>query len=62
MKTVATALARDFDFVRVDLYNVHGRVVFGELTFTPVAGFLKFHPESWDAELGRRWPEPARGG
>lgn len=28
----------DFKFVRVDLYNINGRIYFGELTFTPRGG------------------------
>ncbi len=55
MLTVAHTLAKDFDFVRVDLYNVDGKVYFGELTFTPGSGRFKFLPEEWDFELGRRW-------
>lgn len=55
MIDVATQLSSDFDFVRVDLYNVAGRVYFGELTFTPKAGNFKFKPEHWDALLGAKW-------
>lgn len=55
MLEVAALLSSEFDFVRVDLYNVKGTVYFGELTFTPVAGNLVFKPESWDAELGSKW-------
>lgn len=36
MKEVAKALSADFEYVRVDLYEIDGRVLFGELTFTPV--------------------------
>ena len=35
MIAVATALAEKHPFVRVDLYNIDGRILFGELTFTP---------------------------
>ena len=52
---VAQALARGFDFVRVDLYNARQHVYFGELTFTPRAGLFTFHPEAWDAKLGSWW-------
>ncbi|HQS80882.1 MAG TPA: ATP-grasp fold amidoligase family protein [Thiobacillus sp.] len=55
MLSVAHTLAKDFDFVRVDLYNINGKVYFGELTFTPGSGRFKFLPEEWDIELGRRW-------
>jgi hypothetical protein len=52
---VAHALARGFDFVRVDLYNAHGRIYFGEMTFTPRAGLYTFQPESWDSTIGAWW-------
>lgn len=55
MIAIAERLSRDFDFVRVDLYNVGGRIYFGELTFTPGAGRFKFQPAEWDTILGDRW-------
>lgn len=55
MLEIAAVLAADFDFVRVDLYNLKGKIYFGELTFTPVAGRFVFKPESWDAYLGKKW-------
>lgn len=55
MIELASRLSSGFDFVRVDLYNIHGRIYFGELTFTPVAGRLKFKPDSWDVKLGNLW-------
>ncbi|MBP5322513.1 MAG: hypothetical protein J6Y84_01790 [Bacteroidaceae bacterium] len=39
-------------FIRVDLYDVNGRIFFGELTFYPAGGYGKFNPEWWDYELG----------
>lgn len=35
MKTIAEKLSSPFPFVRVDLYNIKGRIYFGELTFIP---------------------------
>lgn len=55
MLAAAAALASGFDFVRVDLYNIRGQIRFGELTFTPRGGFLKFEPPAWDLILGRKW-------
>ena len=55
MLAIASQLSTGFDFVRVDLYNVDGRIYFGELTFTPMAGYLKLRPESWDLKLGEKW-------
>ena len=37
MWETADKLCRPFPFVRVDLYDVEGRIFFGELTFTPSA-------------------------
>lgn len=55
MVSLAARLSVGFGFVRVDLYNVDGRIYFGELTFTPTAGTMKLKPESWDLELGKKW-------
>lgn len=35
MKEIAKTLATDINFVRVDLYEVNGHVIFGEMTFMP---------------------------
>ena len=52
MKNYAALLSADFPFVRVDLYNVNGRIYFGELTFFPSSGYGKFHPDEFDFTLG----------
>jgi len=49
---VAEKLSQDFPYVRVDLYVVNEQIYFGELTFRPYGGFMKFVPESFDEELG----------
>lgn len=55
MKTLAVKLSEDFPFVRVDFYNVNGKIYFGELTFYPSSGYGKFHPDSFDLELGNQF-------
>lgn len=55
MLEVAAKLSRGFDFVRVDLFHVGERVIFGEMTFTPLAGKMRIVPECWDAALGEKW-------
>ena len=52
MIKVAEELSKGFKFLRVDLYNVKGRIYFGELTFYPAAGMGTFVPEEWDEKLG----------
>jgi hypothetical protein len=55
MLQLAEALGEETDFVRVDLYDVDGRVVFGELTSTPAGGNARFEPHSFDLEVGSWW-------
>ena len=54
MKSLAEALAQDFKYVRVDLYNIDSKIYFGELTFSPAAGFQQFIPAKWDRILGNK--------
>ncbi len=39
-------------FLRVDFYEINGKIYFGELTFFPGAGLTKFDPSEWDEKLG----------
>jgi hypothetical protein len=55
MNAIASHLSADLSFVRVDLYNIDGNIYFGEFTFTPTGGELRFRPESWDLKLGNKW-------
>jgi hypothetical protein len=57
---LAEKLGAETDFVRVDLYHLPERVVFGELTSYPAGGDIPFDPESFDAEFGRHWTVPKR--
>ena len=52
MKEVATRLAGDFPFVRVDLYNLEGRILFGEMTFYPADGRKDFEPDIYNKIIG----------
>lgn len=52
MKLLAETLAKDFRFVRVDLYNIGGKIYFGEMTFSPVAGFERFPPPDLARKFG----------
>lgn len=60
MLEVAERLSIETDFVRVDLYDVDGRVVFGELTSFPAGGDSPFDPDHFDTEFGRHWTVPRR--
>ena len=52
MLEIARKLSAGFTHVRVDLYNVDGRIYFGEMTFFHYAGFVPFEPEEWDLKFG----------
>lgn len=53
MLDVARKLSADFPFVRVDLYNIEGKIYFGELTFYPWTGYVQFTPDEFDFTLGK---------
>lgn len=52
MVELAEKLAKDIPFVRIDFYNINGRIYVGELTFTPGL-FLRFNPSGADKFLGK---------
>lgn len=52
MKEIAHELSKNDDFVRIDLYDINGKIYFGEFTFSPCAGFMPFDPPEWDEKLG----------
>lgn len=55
MVKVARILSREFDFVRVDLYEDDERIIFGELTFSPAGGVMNYYDDKfnsfWGSEL-----------
>lgn len=54
MKELAEKLSAEFPFVRVDLYDVDGKVYFSELTFIPTGGNMKLTPASVIKEWGEK--------
>ncbi|MEY8521458.1 ATP-grasp fold amidoligase family protein [Lachnospiraceae bacterium 38-10] len=52
MIELAEKLSRNIIFVRVDFYEIEGKIYFGELTFSPGGGFEEFRPLEWDKKLG----------
>ena len=53
MVEIAKRLSQDFKFVRVDLYEHDGKVLFGELTFTPAHCVFPYLSEKFNLEMGR---------
>lgn len=56
MINVSCVLAEDFEFVRVDLYEYNGKVLFGELTFSPASGVFP----NFSDEFIEKWGEMLR--
>lgn len=52
MLRLAMELSKDCPFLRVDFYEIKGRLYIGELTFFPGAGLEQFRPITKDYELG----------
>jgi hypothetical protein len=63
MIDIARDLCLDFPFVRVDLYSLQGKVIFGELTFYPDSGMIPFTPDKYNLFFGDLFvlPGPAAG-
>ncbi|MCB6992801.1 glycosyl transferase [bacterium 210820-DFI.6.37] len=53
MVKLSKKISSGIPFLRVDLYEINGKVYFSELTFYPCAGWLPFDPPEWDLELGK---------
>src|SRR5690606_21015710 len=58
MVKIVEKLAVGFSHVRVDLYNVDGKIYFGEMTFTNSSGFEKIVPRQSNLMLGDLWKLP----
>jgi hypothetical protein len=52
MKYIASCLSKGICHVRVDLFNIAGKIYFNELTFFNWAGYQAFIPEKWDSIWG----------
>ncbi len=60
MKELAAKLSKGLPEVRVDLYEVDGRIYFGEYTFFHHGGIAPFHPDKWDFIWGEQIHLPER--
>jgi len=60
MIAAAEALSKPFPFVRMDFYNIRGKAVLGEMTFTPGGGIVKGYTELGQNILGSLVELPPR--
>lgn len=53
MIKTAEYLAKGFSMVRVDLFDINGKIAFSEMTLTPMGVLIPIEPVSSDYELGK---------
>lgn len=58
MISLAERLSENEPFLRVDFYNVKGKIYFGELTFYPASGMLPWTADECDYRLGNMMTLP----
>lgn len=54
MIETARRLSKDFPMVRVDLFDIDGKIILSELTFTPGGALIPIQPLLWDEKLGSK--------
>lgn len=52
MLSLSEKLGKGFPHVRVDFYNINGKILFGEYTFYHHGGVVPFTPKEWDYKFG----------
>lgn len=52
MVELSRVLSKGYPHIRVDFYEVDGKLYFGELTLYHFSGFMPFQPEKWDKIFG----------
>lgn len=53
MISIARELSKEFKFVRIDLYEYHNKVLFGEMTFSPGCCVFPYFSNEFDLEMGK---------
>lgn len=62
MVRLAETLAENIPFVRIDFYDIDGKIYFGEFTLYPASGFGKFTPARYDRLIGEMLILPENNG
>lgn len=55
MIEISEKLSQPFLHARIDLYNVDGKIYFGEITFFDGSGYMTFEPDKFDFEMGNKF-------
>lgn len=54
MIKIAEKLANGFPILRVDLYNINGKIYFGEMTFTSLGGMMNYYTPEFLQMMGNK--------
>ena len=60
MLEIAHTLSKPFPEARIDLYEVDGKIRFGEITFFDGSGYMTFAPDSFDEKMGEKFVLPGK--
>lgn len=60
MLEISRKLSENIIFMRVDFYEINGKLYIGELTLYPGGGFAPFYPPKWDQKIGAWLTLPER--
>lgn len=60
MLELSEKLSKSFPHVRVDFFNIDGKIIFGEMTFVTASGYIGFTPDRLDYELGELFVLPEK--
>ena len=60
MVRLAKLLSQGMPHVRVDFYDINGKIYFGEFTFFHFSGNVPFEPDEWDYRVGE-WLQLPKG-
>lgn len=55
MLECASNLSKGHKQVRVDLYNINGKIYFGEMTFTSQGGYMNYYTKEFLVEMGKQF-------
>ncbi len=54
MVEIGSKIAKEYKYVRIDFYDVDGKLFFGEITHHHGGGFDMFFPETYDLSFGKK--------
>ncbi|OON90180.1 MAG: hypothetical protein ATN32_04580 [Candidatus Epulonipiscium fishelsonii] len=54
MIKIAEEISQKFNFIRIDFYDLNGKLILGELTFTPAGGKLSYLNKNFGMYIGNK--------